>query len=243
MTHHRFDASNTIPASCSIGPEVRLGTGNVFGEYCVLTGDIRIGDGNWFGSHVVIGGPAQLSNKKVELEPEKRRAGIRIGNRNVIREHCSIDHPSMTETIITGDCYIMEGCYISHDSLLAEGCILSAGTKLGGFAFIGTRANLGLATLVHQFSSIGAFAMVGMGSVIVRDIPPFSKVVGNPARLLGTNSVGMQRNGFSDEEIRSVSDFLAGNTPQIAESVRDRFVEIQERSHEHGRRGLLDRIV
>jgi UDP-N-acetylglucosamine acyltransferase len=98
--------------------------------------------------------------------------------------------------------------YIGHDCHIGEGSILSSGVKLGGYVHLGAHANLGFNVSVHQFSTIGAYAMIGMGAVVNKDILPFSKAFGVPVRFRGVNAVGMRRHKFDEAMIAQIELFL-----------------------------------
>ena len=105
--------------------------------------------------------------------------------------------------------------HVSHDCILRHRAILCHNIQMGGFTEIGESANIGLSTVIHQGLTIGAFAMVGMGSVITRDVPPFSKTYGNPAKVHGTNVIGLERAGFEANTIGEAKAFvLSGIVPQ-----------------------------
>lgn len=175
----------------------------------MIVGNVRIGDGNWIGAHVTIGTPAQFSTKKFEFTGQPTTT-ISIGSRNVIREYCTVHFASVERTVIEDNCYLMAYNNVQHDSIIRSGVVLTNNVQMGGFSEIQEYANVGLSSVLHQFSTIGAHAMVGMGSVITKDVPPFSKVFGNPARLAGINTVGMARNGFTDVDITAVRRLYEG---------------------------------
>ena len=82
---------------------------------------------------------------------------------------------------------------------------MASSVTLGGHVHVGDGANLGMCTVVHQRRVIGPGAMVGMGSVVTRDVPPYAKAYGNPCRVRGANAVGMTRGGLPQDAV----DFLA----------------------------------
>jgi len=87
-------------------------------------------------------------------------------------------------------------------------------TQLGGFSEIQAYATVGLSSVVHQYSTVGAFTMIGMGTAITKDLPPFVKVMGTPARLTGVNEVGLARNGFTQTTIAAiVASYARGLLP------------------------------
>ena len=81
---------------------------------------------------------------------------------------------------------------------------MANGASLAGHVQLNDHAILGGFTLVHQFTQIGQFSFAAMGSAITQDIPPFIMVGGKPTKPHGINSVGMERNGISTEDIRLI---------------------------------------
>lgn len=201
---------NNIHPTAIIGEHVKMGTGNSVGPYVVLTGNIEIGNDNWFGSHSSIGGSAEIrgADLPISWEADTCNGSVVIGSNNVIREGCIIHSGFYTGTRIADHCYIMNQTYIAHDCNIESQATLSSNVALGGHVVIQDGANLGMGTLVHQKRIVGSSSILGMGSTVTRDVVPFSKAYGNPCRTHGVNVIGMQRNGFSEEEISQVSEFL-----------------------------------
>jgi UDP-N-acetylglucosamine acyltransferase len=197
---------NSIHASAQLIGDVTLGTGNTIGPLVVIIGPVRIGDNNWIGTGSVIGAPPEVRDW-----PHPRDAaalssgrGIDIGDGNIIREHVQIHQGWHEITRVANETFIMNQCYLAHDSQVEDSVTLASSVLLAGHVRIGTAANLGLGTSVHQRRYIGDGVMIGMGSVVTRDVPPFSRAFGNPARLHGANRVGMRRLGIPDATIDSV---------------------------------------
>lgn len=231
-------AHNDIHPTACVDASVVIGAGNVVGAYTVISGEVTIGDGNWIGPHVTIGSPAQFSTRKFEITGAPC-SGVSIGSRNVIREYCTVHQPSLERTIIEDDCYLMAYCHVSHDSRICTGAVLANNTQLGGFTEIGRGANIGLSTVAHQFTTVGAFAMVGMSTVLTKNVPPFCKVVGTPARFVGINEIGMERAGFTAAEISAVRAHLRGEAPLTDEQMKHYFSAFRDRS-ERCSRGIVD---
>jgi UDP-N-acetylglucosamine acyltransferase len=106
--------------------------------------------------------------------------------------------------------------HISHDTVLFDSVILSNCTQIGGHTQILQGVNIGLNTTIHQKSTVGTFSMIGMGSVISRDIPPFLTAMGIPAKPIKLNEFGLRRNGFMDEEISLIREIYKEQGKQIA---------------------------
>jgi len=202
---------NQIHSTAVVGASVRLGTGNVIGPGVVLAGPIVIGDGNWFGAHVVIGCPPEVRDfpHTADWVDTAEGQGVVIGHACVFREGSQVHTGWHDQTVVGDDVFLMNQVYIAHDCQLADGVTMASNVAVGGHVHVGLRANLGLGTVVHQRRTIGALAMVGMGSVVTHDVPPFVKAFGNPCRVKGTNSVGMERAGISAESVRQVQEAVA----------------------------------
>lgn len=198
--------ANQVHETAIIGPDVVLGDGNVVGPYAVITGPCRIGDGNWIGAHAVIGSAPEIYGHDQGLPwgGETADAGVEIGDGSVIREFVTVHRGTHAPTRIGSRCFVMNKVHFGHDAIVGDDVTLSVSTILGGHVEIGAGANLGLATVVHQRRIVGPGAMVGMGSIVTRDVPPYGKAFGSPARLRGVNEVGMRRRGIGDEDIAAV---------------------------------------
>ncbi len=229
---------NRIHPTAVIEDSVQLGHGNVIGPYAVILGDVSIGDGNWIGPHVTIGSPAQFSTEKFELNGA-RVSGITIGNRNVIREYSTVHQPSRDRTIIEDDCYLMAYTHVSHDTQICSRAVLANNVQIGGFSFVGDGANVGLSCVLHQFSTIGAYAMVGMGTVVSKDVPPFTKVYGAPPRISGINEIGMKRSGFSSEDIEQARKVLFEADSSSGAACERYFRQFSDRLSATGRKPLV----
>ena len=151
-------------------------------------------------SQAVVGAPGE--DKRRGVNPPNH--GVTVGHNAVIREFCTVHGGFLAPTRIGADCYLMAHSHVGHDSVLHESVTLSSGAILGGHTIVHPHANIGLGAITHQHTTIGAGAMVGMGAIVTKDVPPFATVVGNPARRVGWNVVGMQRMGMTEEQIASV---------------------------------------
>ena len=201
---------NTIHPTAIIGDSVVIGTGNTIGPYAVILGNVKIGNDNWIGSHAAIGGPAEIRGADLPASWQMRgeHGQISIGNNTVVRESCVIHAGYFSGTRIGDDCYIMNQAYVAHDCTLGDQVTLSSHVALGGHVAVQKGANLGMGAVVHQRRVIGAMCMIGMGSVVTRDINPYSKAFGNPARVMGSNRVGMERAKFDDDLIHKITSAL-----------------------------------
>jgi UDP-N-acetylglucosamine acyltransferase len=200
---------NRIHPTAVIGPGVELGADNVIGPFAVLLGPCRVGDGNWIGPHVTLGVPAEVrgADHGAAWDGDLVGAGVEIGNGTTLREYTTVHSGSAHTTRVGSDCFVMNKVYVGHDGDIGDGVIIASSVTMGGHVTVGDRANLGLGAIVHQRRVIGPGVMLGMGSVVTRDVPPFAKAFGNPVRVQGVNSVGMSRQGMSPSAV----DALAGH--------------------------------
>jgi UDP-N-acetylglucosamine acyltransferase len=172
---------NNIHPTAIIGDNVEMGTGNTIGPYCVIGGDYFTKGGG------------------------KNYGKVYIGDNNVIVNHVVILPPFRTKkTVIGNDCEIYSFNFIGHDCILGDEVIMTAACRLAGVVEVQDMVNFGIGSMVHQRRWIGRGSMIGMGAVVVRDVLPFSKVVGSPAREIGLNEVLINRKGVSIEIVNSL---------------------------------------
>ncbi|GIG60315.1 acyl-[acyl-carrier-protein]--UDP-N-acetylglucosam ine O-acyltransferase [Longispora fulva] len=202
--------ANRIHSSAIIGDGVELGDGNVIGPYTVIVGPTRIGDGNWIGPMVSIGTPAEYraGNHPVGWEGELDGAGVAIGDGNIIRDFVTVNQGVHVTTTVADGCYLLARSHVGHDCVVDDGVTLSDNVQLGGHTHVWSWSNIGMGTVVHQYGQIGPGAMIGMGSAIRKDIGPFMTAVGNPAREVAVNRVGLTRRGCDEGQADAVEEYL-----------------------------------
>jgi UDP-N-acetylglucosamine acyltransferase len=184
-----------------IGPGVKIGAGTVIGSHVVIKGPTTIGKENRIYQFTSIGEDPQ--DKKYASEITR----LEIGDRNTIREFTSMHRGTKQDKSVTkigNDNLFMAYTHVAHDCIIGNHVIMANGASLAGHVHLHDHAILGGFTLVHQFTQIGQYSFAAMGSAITQDIPPFVMVGGKPTRPHGINSVGMERNGMSPEDIRLI---------------------------------------
>lgn len=206
-----------IHASAIVTADVELGTGVAIGPHAVVLGPCRIGDGVLIGPSCVIGSPPELTSAVQNLawDGERAHAGVEIGAGTVVREGTTVQQGSEVPTRIGAGCWLLSRSYIAHDCQLGDGVTTSAGVTLGGRTRVGDRANLGMNAAVHQGRAVGPGAMIGMSAAVTRDVPPFAKAYGVPARVRGANTVGMARLGIDSATCAAYdATYRAGGVPE-----------------------------
>jgi UDP-N-acetylglucosamine acyltransferase len=214
---------NRIHPTALLGPGVALGTGNVIGPYTVITGPAVLGDGNWIGPHVTIGTPAEdREGPHPAWDDEPEGAGVRIGDRNRIREYVSVHQGTRRATVLGDGGYYLRGSHVAHDCLIGDAVTLASNVVLGGHVHVWSLATLGMGAIVHQRTAIGPGAMVGMGAALRREVGAFTISVGNPARVTGLNVVGLTRLGLDQDTIDELEPWLKGKTRLPPDGLMDR---------------------
>lgn len=189
------------------------------GPFSVIGAGVKIGAGTVIGSHVVIKGPTTIGKENriyqftsIGEDPQDKKYAaeltrLQIGDRNTIREYTSMHRGTKQDRSLTkigSDNLFMAYTHVAHDCIIGDHVIMANGASLAGHVHLHSHAILGGFTLVHQFTQIGQYSFAAMGSAITQDIPPFVMVGGKPTRPHGINSVGMERNGISPEDIRLI---------------------------------------
>ena len=204
-----------ITETAYIGEGVTLGRDVKIGPGAVLLGPLTVGDGVWIGPGAQLGAPPEISSlpQNAAWAGDQRHAGVIIADGAVIREGAVIHQGSHRPTTVGANCWILNRAYLAHDVQVGAGTTISAGVSIGGHCTIGERVNIGMNAVVHQRRVIANGAMVGMGTPVTRDVPPFAKLYGTPPRITGVNSVGMERSGVNPAAAELLWErYLAGDT-------------------------------
>jgi UDP-N-acetylglucosamine acyltransferase len=210
-----IDSRAVVASSARLHEDVQVGA------YAVIGDDVEIGRGSRIESHVVIKGPtaigadnhvfqfASLGDDPQDKKYKGERTRLKIGDRNTIRESCTINRGTVQdrgETTIGNDNWIMAYVHIAHDCLIGNNTVFANCTQLAGHVHVGDFAVLGGFTGVHQFCHVGAHAMLAIASVVTKDIPAYVTASGQPAEPRGVNTEGLKRRGFSPEQIRNIRE-------------------------------------
>lgn len=206
-----------IGPGCSVGPHVRLGEGCVLHSNAIVHGDTHIGPGCELFPFSVLG--VRPQDKKLRIHADRLRdegwlddegqwlGKLRIGAQNEVRENVTVHGGTPYGAGVTriGDRnMLLAGAHIGHDSKVGDDCVFTNGAMAAGHSEIQDGAVLGAMVGVHQFARIGRYAMVGAGSMVSQDVPPFGLVQGDRARVIAVNLVGLRRGGFPVEKIALV---------------------------------------
>jgi UDP-N-acetylglucosamine acyltransferase len=190
-----LDSDVTVGPYTVIGADVRIAAGTRIGAHAVIEGHTSIGRGNTILHGAVLGAPPQ------DLKFRGEKTFLRVGDGNTIREYATLNLACIEgETTEVGDrCLLMAYVHIAHNCRIGNDVILANSVNLAGHVEVQDHAIIGGVTPVHQFVRIGRHAIIGGGSRVPKDVPPFVCAAGNPLRLAGLNTVGLERRGFDPE--------------------------------------------
>jgi len=184
-----------------IGPKVKIGPGTVVESHVVIDGDTEIGADNHFFPFASVGQAPQ------DLKYRGEASHLVIGDRNKVHEFVTIHLGTDLgggRTEIGSDNLLMAYVHVAHDCRVGDHAILANAATLGGHVTVGDWASVGAFSGVHQFCRVGIHAFVGGYSVVTKDVLPYSKTVGNRARIFGVNTIGLERRGFAPETVTAV---------------------------------------
>jgi len=196
-----IDPSCEVGPFAVIGPKVRMGRGNVVGAHAVVEGSTTMGVGNRIFAHAVVGAPPQ------DLKYRGEDTRLEMGDGNSIREFASVHTGTVGGggvTRLASECLIMASAHVAHDVHLGDRCIVATFCALAGHVEAEDGVIFGGVSAVQQFSRIGRLAYVGGITGVMMDVAPYLMVAGARAEVVGINLVGLQRAGFTEEQIGRV---------------------------------------
>ena len=208
-----------IHPTAAVAPGAVIGEGCVIGPACVVGPDVVLEAGVELISHVVVDGHTRLgAGVKVfpfatigmapqDLKYKGEPTRCEIGARTLVREHATIHRGSVGGhgvTSVGADCMIMAVAHVAHDCTLHDRVILANNVMLGGHVEIGDTVFVGGGTAIHQFVRIGRQAVIGGMSGVEADVIPYGSAMGNRARMIGLNLIGLKRRGFTRPQIHAL---------------------------------------
>lgn len=214
------DDGVTIDASAHVHPGARIGAGTVIGPYAVVGKDVVLGRACHIGASAVVEGRTTIGDEteiypfaSIGLPPQDLKykgeeTTLEIGRRNIFREFVTIHRGTAGgggRTTIGDRNLFMGYVHVAHDCHVGSDTIFGPHATLGGHVTVEDHVNISAGSAVHQFCRVGRHAFVGGYSVVTKDALPYARTVGSrPARIFGTNSIGLRRRGFSDQTIRKL---------------------------------------
>ena len=214
-----------------VSPKAQIGKNVTIDAFAYIDDNVILGDNCHVFPSAVIGAVPQ------DLKFKGEETWTIIGDNCVIREFATIHRgtASKGKTVVGSNNLIMAYCHIAHDCILGNNIIMSNVTQLAGEVEIDDFAVIGGGTLVHQFTRIGAHVMIQGGSKVGKDIPPYIIAAREPLGFYGINSVGLNRRGFTPEQIHSIQEAYRLiyqsnlNTTQALDKIEDTMPASAER--------------
>lgn len=201
-----------------IHPNARLGKDVKVDPFAYISGNVIIGEGTWIGPNATILDGARIG-KNCKIFPSAVVSGIpqdlkfkgeettaEIGDNTTVREGVTINRgtAAVGKTVVGNNCLVMAYVHVGHDCAVGDYCILGNSLGLAGEVKIDDWAIVSGGTLVHQFVHIGGHVIIGGGSKVRMDVPPFIKADREPLAYMGINSIGLTRRGFEKERIDEI---------------------------------------
>lgn len=201
-----------------IHPDAIIGENVTIDPFTYISGNVVIGEGTWVGPNATVLDGARIG-KNCKIFPSAVISGIpqdlkfrgedstaEIGDNTSVREGVTINRgtAAIGKTVVGNNCLLMAYVHVGHDSQIGNNCILGNSSSLAGEVKVDDWAILSGGTLVHQFSNIGAHVIIGGGSKVRLDVPPFIKADRDPLCYMGLNKVGLTRRGFEKERIDEI---------------------------------------
>lgn len=204
----------------NVHPDAKIGKNVTVDSFATITADVEIGDGTWIGPSVTIMDGARIGkNCKIfpgavisaipqDLKYAGEKTTTEIGDNAIIRECVTVNKGTTDrmKTVIGSNCLIMAYVHVAHDCILGNNIILANCVNLAGHVEIEDWSILEGLVAVQQFVKIGQHAFVTGGSLVRKNVPPYTKAAREPLSFVGINSVGLRRRGYNNDQILQIED-------------------------------------
>lgn len=213
--------TTVIHPTAIVSPGATIGKGVIIDAYVVIGDDVVIGDESLVGPHSRLDGPATIGKRNrfighcsvgtppQDLKYKGERTSLVIGDDNIIREFVTLNRGTengLGKTVIGSNNLLMTAVHVAHDCIVGSNVIMANAATLAGHVLVEDQSSVGAFTSIHQFCRVGQYAFIGGYSVVTRDALPFIKTVGarGEANIYGINTIGLERKGFSKEQITAL---------------------------------------
>ena len=203
-----------------VNPGAKIADTVVIEPFVTIHKNVEIDEGAWIGSNVTIMEGARIGkNCKIfpgavisaipqDLKFDGEKTTTHIGDNTTIRECVTVNRGTVAKgkTVVGNNCLLMAYSHIAHDTILGNNVIIGNGTQIAGEVNIADFAILSGLVAVHQFVNIGPHVMISGGSLVRKDVPPYTKAAREPLSYEGVNSIGLRRRGFTSEKIGEIQE-------------------------------------
>jgi UDP-N-acetylglucosamine acyltransferase len=234
-----------------VHPEAKIGKDVIVEPFAYIGGNVIIDEGSWIGPNATLLDGARIGrNCKIfpsavisaipqDLKFRGEESTAELGENTTVRECGTVNRgtASVGKTVVGRNCLLMAYSHIGHDCLIGNNVIIGNSSSLAGEVQIDDWAILSGGTLVHQFAHIGGHVMIGGGSKVRIDVPPYIKADRDPLSFMGLNSVGLTRRGFEKEKIDEIHEIYRAiyqkgmNISQALDFVEKEFKSSDERDY------------
>jgi len=212
MTNPLIHPSAIVSPDAEIASDVEIGAFAIIGENCsiasgcVISARATLERNVSLAKNVQVGIGTILGGLPQDLKFAGEETRVEIGEGTVIREYTTINRGTAHsfKTTVGRNCLLMSYVHLAHDCHIGDNVILSNVVQLAGHVTVEDRAIISGLSAAHQFVRIGRQSFIGGCSRVSKDIPPFLRAVGNPVKLYGLNTIGLQRSGMDEATIREL---------------------------------------
>ena len=242
-------AATEIHPTAIVHKGAELGKGVKIGPFCIIGPKVRLGDNVQVTSHAIVENRTVVGARCVihsfavigafplDLKFKGEDSELTIGEENSFRQYCNVAIGTQAgggKTTIGRRNLLMTTTHVAHDCQIGDNNIVASGSSIAGHAVMGSHIVAGGHVGIHQFCHIGDRAMMGGGSIVVQDVPPYTMVQGDRAVPVGLNTVGLKRAGFSTEaikDIKSMYRLLYNESLTVEDCIKRIETEVPESDH------------
>lgn len=228
-----------IGENVKIGPFSCIYADTVIGDGTIIENNVTIYPGARIGKNCHVFPGTCIATSPQDLKFKGEYTTVEIGDGTILHECVTIHRATASKQVtrIGKNCLIMAYCHVAHDCTLGDGVIMSNSVQMAGEVIVDPFAVIGGGVLIHQFTHIGSYCMIQGGSVLTKDIPPYTMVGRSPAKYMGLNTIGLRRRNFSAEQILNIQDIYrlvysnGYNTTQACKHIEAEIVPGPERDY------------
>lgn len=203
-----------------VHPEAKVAQNAVIEPFVTIHKNVEIREGSWIGPHVTIMEGARIGkNVKIfpgavisavpqDLKFKGEDSNVIIEDNVTIREYATVNRGTVDKQVtrIGKGSLLMSYSHVAHDCVIGKKTVIANAVNIAGHVNIGNFVVIGGLSAIHQFVNIGDYVMISGGSLVRKDVPPFTKAAREPISYVGINSIGLRRRGFDSERIKEIQE-------------------------------------
>jgi UDP-3-O-[3-hydroxymyristoyl] glucosamine N-acyltransferase len=182
---HKLNAKIKIGDNCFIGKNVEIGDGTEILHNTSIFSNTIIGKNCHINTSCSIGTPGLgFEYDGDELVRFPQFGGVIIGDNVEVGPNSTIRRGALDNTIVGNGCKIGALSNIGHNCILGKNSILTCQIVLGGSTKLGNNVFMGINSATKNKVIIGSNVVVGMGAVVIKDVPDNVTLIGIPAKIV-----------------------------------------------------------